>query len=167
MSQTGEEPNASNEPSMEDILASIRRILNDETDPPAPSPSGPTLTEPHGTDVFELEHSMIVEDPAPEPAPPEPQPFAPHIEPPPHLAAPEEEPLLAPSTAAAATASMGALVRVLGQRQTPIYNGGPSLEDIVRDELRPLLKTWLDEHLAPLVERSVRVEIERITRGQS
>jgi cell pole-organizing protein PopZ len=62
---------------------------------------------------------------------------------------------------------MGALVRVLGQRQTPLYHGGPSLEDIVRDELRPLLKTWLDEHLAPLVERSVRAEIDRLTRGQS
>jgi cell pole-organizing protein PopZ len=151
---------------MEDILASIRRILNDETDAPPQSPSGPAVSEPHGTDVFELEHSMIVEEPAPEPSPPEA--FAPHMEEsPPHRAMKEEEPLLAPSTAAAATASMGALVRVLGQRQTPLYHGGPSLEDIVRDELRPLLKTWLDEHLAPLVERTVRAEIERLTRGQS
>jgi cell pole-organizing protein PopZ len=151
---------------MEDILASIRRILNDETDPPPPEPAVPTATEPHVADVFELEHSMIVEDPAPEL--PAPDAFAPPIEEPAHrMAQAEDEPLLAPSAAAAATASMGALVRVLGQRQTPLYHGGPSLEDIVRDELRPLLKTWLDEHLAPLVERSVRAEIDRLTRGQS
>jgi cell pole-organizing protein PopZ len=60
---------------------------------------------------------------------------------------------------------MGALVRVLGQRQTAVYRGGPSLEDIVRDELRPILKNWLDENLAPMVERSVRAEIERLTRN--
>jgi len=77
----------------------------------------------------------------------------------------DPEPLLGASAAAAAGASMGALVQVLSQRQTQIYRGGPTLEDIVREELRPLLKTWLDENLPPLVERAVRTEIERVTRG--
>ena len=40
--------------------------------------------------------------------------------------------------------------------------GGPSIEDVVREEIRPLLKDWLDQHLPPLVERLVRAEIERV-----
>jgi cell pole-organizing protein PopZ len=145
------------EPSMEDILASIRRILHDDGDPALPGDSDEAGPELAGHDVFELEQSMIVEDPsepnilgAPAPAEHTPQ---------------ENEPILGPSAAAAAGASMGALVQVLSQRQTQIFRGGPTLEDIVREELRPLLKTWLDENLPPLVERAVRTEIERVTRG--
>ena len=80
-----------------------------------------------------------------------------------HMKRRKEEPLVAPATAAAASASMGALVRVLGQRHTQVYRGGPTLEDMVRDEIRPLVKNWLDENLAPMVERLVRAEIERVT----
>ena len=40
-----------------------------------------------------------------------------------------------------------------------------TLEDAVTDMLRPMLKAWLDEHLPPLVERLVRAEIERVARG--
>ncbi|MGA8292069.1 MAG: DUF2497 domain-containing protein, partial [Rhodoplanes sp.] len=40
-----------------------------------------------------------------------------------------------------------------------------TLEDIARDLLRPMLKTWLDDNLPQLVERLVRAEIERISRG--
>ncbi len=145
------------EPSMEDILASIRRILHDDQDPADAADSEEPAYAPVGNDVFELEQSMIVEEP-PEPtilaAPAD-------LDPAPDTA----EPLLGATAAAAASASMGALVQVLGQRQTAIYRGGPTLEDIVREELRPLLKTWLDENLAPLVERTVRAEIERVTRG--
>ena len=43
-----------------------------------------------------------------------------------------------------------------------VHSGGPTIEDIVREELRPLLKAWLDTNLPPLVERLVRVEIERV-----
>ncbi|HVA92721.1 MAG TPA: DUF2497 domain-containing protein, partial [Chloroflexota bacterium] len=39
---------------------------------------------------------------------------------------------------------------------------GPSIEDLVRQALRPLLKEWLDAHLPGLVERLVRSEIERV-----
>ena len=48
------------------------------------------------------------------------------------------------------------------ERQAPVYRSGPSIEDVVREELRPLLKAWLDQHLPPLVERLVRTEIERV-----
>jgi cell pole-organizing protein PopZ len=39
---------------------------------------------------------------------------------------------------------------------------GLTLEDIVRDALRPLLQTWLDDHLPGIVERLVREEITRV-----
>ena len=42
----------------------------------------------------------------------------------------------------------------------------PTLEDVVRETLRPMLKSWLDEHLPSLVERMVEAEIERVTRGR-
>jgi cell pole-organizing protein PopZ len=42
----------------------------------------------------------------------------------------------------------------------------PSLEDVVRETLRPMLKSWLDENLPRLVERMVEAEIERVTRGR-
>jgi cell pole-organizing protein PopZ len=160
------------DPSMEDILASIRRILNDDGTPASGDGATPEAAEPAvqpaapngGTDVFVLDQTMLIEEPAvvtPQ------EPFASE-----HLAsvtgreAPADaETLLSPSSAAAASASMGALVRVVGQQQTPVYRGGPTLEEMVRDEIRPLVKTWLDENLAPMVERMVRAEIARVTQG--
>ena len=81
---------------------------------------------------------------------------------------PREQPaptpnLVAPETAAAAASSVGSLVRTLAAgRATQVYGGGPTLEDMVRAELRPLLKEWLDVNLPPMVERLVRAEIERV-----
>jgi len=43
-----------------------------------------------------------------------------------------------------------------------VHRGGPTLEDIVREEIRPMLKAWLDQNLPPLVERLVAAEIERV-----
>jgi hypothetical protein len=40
-----------------------------------------------------------------------------------------------------------------------------TLEDIVKEMMRPMLKDWLDENLPGLVERIVRAEIERVARG--
>jgi cell pole-organizing protein PopZ len=71
--------------------------------------------------------------------------------------------LVAPEAAAAAASSLGSLVRTLtAERTTRIHAGGPTIEDIVREELRPLLQDWLNANLPPLVERLVRVEIERV-----
>ncbi|HTW72589.1 MAG TPA: DUF2497 domain-containing protein, partial [Acetobacteraceae bacterium] len=71
--------------------------------------------------------------------------------------------LLAPETEAAATSSVGTLVRTLAtERTTQVHRGGPTIEDLVREELRPLLKQWLDANLPDLVERLVRSEIERV-----
>ena len=41
-----------------------------------------------------------------------------------------------------------------------------TLEDLVKEMLRPMLKSWLDDNLPGLVERIVRTEIERVSRGR-
>jgi cell pole-organizing protein PopZ len=48
------------------------------------------------------------------------------------------------------------------ERELPVGAGGRTLEDIVRDLLRPVVQTWLDEHLAEIVERQVQAEIARV-----
>jgi uncharacterized protein len=65
--------------------------------------------------------------------------------------------------AAAAFAQLGALPRER-RRESELPLGGVdrTLEDIVRDMLRPLLQTWLDENLPGIVERLVREEIARV-----
>jgi uncharacterized protein len=176
------------DPSMEDILASIRRILNEEENPAATK--GPEDT-PADDDVLLLDQSMMVTAGAAEPdtfaaalrsepqlTNPEPAmaviPSLPEIEPPqPAMEAVTSVPLHEPpaaiaelvgaQAAAAAALSVGSLVRTLSAgRATQVYAGGPTLEDIVRAELRPLLKDWLDSYLPPMVERLVRAEIERV-----
>jgi cell pole-organizing protein PopZ len=71
---------------------------------------------------------------------------------------------VAPEAAAAAASSVGTLLRTLiaEREQVAVHRGGPTIEDLVRDELRPLLKQWLDANLPALVERHVRAEIERV-----
>lgn len=49
---------------------------------------------------------------------------------------------------------------------TILTNNARTLEDLVKDMLRPMLKSWLDDNLPPLVERLVRQEIERVSRGR-
>jgi hypothetical protein len=76
---------------------------------------------------------------------------------------PGADALLAPAVAAATTQAIGQLLRaVADERAAPVHRGGPTIEDVVREELRPLLKSWLDQHLPPIVERLVRAEIERV-----
>ncbi len=49
---------------------------------------------------------------------------------------------------------------------TVIGQNARTLEDLVREMLRPMLKSWLDDNLPGLVERIVRAEIERVSRGR-
>jgi uncharacterized protein len=71
--------------------------------------------------------------------------------------------IASPETTNAAAGSVTNLVRALtSDRSTQVYNSGPTIADLVREEMRPMLKAWLDANLPPLVERLVRVEIERV-----
>jgi cell pole-organizing protein PopZ len=167
------------DPSMEDILASIRRILNEDEPGAAPGPA----PNPDPNEPLALTEAMLVGEPAKPaaaPAPPPPPPPQPVVSPvvvaPPPPPAPPPAPivaeppsqsldaLMAPAAAAAASAAMGQLMRAVSQdRGAALHrSGGPSIEDVVREELRPLLKQWLDQNLPPMVERLVRAEIERV-----
>jgi uncharacterized protein len=70
--------------------------------------------------------------------------------------------LASDQTANAAANSVTNLVRALSSERTQVHSGGPTIADLVREEIRPLLKDWLDNNLPPLVERLVRAEIERV-----
>lgn len=156
------------DPAMDDILASIRRILNE--DEAQGGTQGGAAGEPVAEPLQLTEAMMVEPTPAAAPAAPiaEAAPVAvPAVAP---AAAPlGADSLVAPAVAAATTAAVGQLLRAVAQeRSAPIHRGGPSIEDVVREELRPLLKDWLDQHLPPIVERLVRVEIERVVgRGLS
>ena len=190
----GSEP----DPSMDDILASIRRILNDDekTDKAAgdgvlmldssmivDEEQGPSRMVDEGTGhpasatasellqagrmddhrvqpeiegsalatPEETVHSDLVIDHAPSPSP---------------VGVGREAPaaaLVAPAAAAAAATSVDALMRTLAaERSAAVSRGLVTIEDLVREEIRPLLKAWLDNHLPPVVERLVQAEIERV-----
>jgi cell pole-organizing protein PopZ len=203
---------------MEEILASIRRIIADDDaskvtpraaespivsawpDAPPPQsyadpapleiyreepadPVGLSLEE-QASDILDLTESMAAPAPPvsePEPAaiqPPMPAPQIHKIEryadassgeeeakPSAHKpveasTAPEPEQLLSNATGAAVDSAFNALA------QTVLVQNGRTLDDLVREMLRPMLKSWLDDNLPGLVERLVRNEIERVARGR-
>ena len=72
----------------------------------------------------------------------------------------ERGPLLSSATSAAVDSAFNALAH------TVLVQNARTLEDLVREMLRPMLKTWLDDNLPGLVERLVRAEIERVARGR-
>jgi cell pole-organizing protein PopZ len=49
---------------------------------------------------------------------------------------------------------------------TILSNNTRTMENVVEDMLRPMLKAWLDQNLPVMVERLVRAEIERVSRGE-
>lgn len=202
---------------MDTILASIRRILNeDEVAPVEVAPAqvapvqvahekreteksggvptggrddvpsvGPEVApqDDHETDdVLVLGEAMMVPPEKPEkiePALAMPPPTPPAASAPPD-AAPlvalrdqSAEGLVAARTRAATAQSFDALHEAMRQERLPppsatspnlLRAGGPTLEDLVREELRGLISNWLDVHLPTLVETLVRLEIEKLTR---
>ena len=213
--------NAQPEPSMEEILASIRRIIaedEDETpqdqgaqnedagstespilvsdsqgqygDPaapsdapdysrpaydapvenapsptsdyaPAPSSPQPASTVPQGEPSFQSEY----QDPAPQPA----------TAPPP---TPKEPPMAEPARAFADTVQQNVEDRLLADTaeqaaasafdsltaNVRVTENGPTLEAIVAELVKPMLKQWIDDHLPVIVEEKVEMEIKRIAR---
>jgi len=69
--------------------------------------------------------------------------------------------LISSATSAAVDSAFNALA------ETVLVQNARSLEDLVREMLRPMLKVWLDDNLPGLVERLVRAEIERVSRGRA
>ena len=137
-------------------------------------------SQPDG-EVFELTDEMALPEP-PAPAPPpassfhkvEPQDdleFAesaaaralhrhPTYEPPPFESAAPAPQILSRSTVSAVESAFNSLAN------TVLSNNARTLEDLVKEMLRPMLKSWLDDNLPGLVERIVKAEIERVSRGR-
>ena len=65
---------------------------------------------------------------------------------------------------AATTAAVGAAFDTLAQ--TAQVRSGRTIEELVSELIRPMLKTWLDDNLPEMVERLVRAEIERLSRAK-
>jgi uncharacterized protein len=193
------------EPSMEEILASIRRIIADDdatktpqrapeppkaaprpAAPPPPAPVEPEVEEPEpvaasadveseAADILDLTESMAApsfSEPEPEPEPsPAPQfrkiegisdvSFDESEQKPAAGGEPGDGRLLSSATSAAVDSAFNTLAH------TVLVQNARTLEDLVREMLRPMLKTWLDDNLPSMVERLVRAEIERVARGRA
>ena len=131
---------------------------------------------PPADDVFELTDEMVVAE--------EPEPAFRHVEPtddlefaeavaahtpprfdppsydPPHREQPAMTPqMMSNSTASAVESAFHSLAN------TVLSNNARTLEDLVKEMLRPMLKSWIDDNLPGLVERIVKAEIERVSRG--
>jgi hypothetical protein len=78
---------------------------------------------------------------------------------------PPQTPPVASLLSSKATAAVDSAFNALAQ--TMIVNNARTIEDLIKDMLRPMLKTWLDDNLPGMVERIVRAEIERVSRGRS
>lgn len=182
------------DPSIEEILDSIRQIISDDDEgapaqeAPAPQQADDVieLTEKAPAakeeeilvDMKELEEALAEPEPAPAPAaaaPPPPPPPPPKPEP-----EPKPEPVQKASPPVAKSAGidedtsailtrnaedsvMGAFTE-LTKRASIDKGEGHTVEDVVREELRPMLKQWMDKHLPSMVERLLQKEMERISK---
>ncbi|HXE24045.1 MAG TPA: DUF2497 domain-containing protein [Roseiarcus sp.] len=155
------------EPSMEEILASIRNIIADDPirgaprEPPGPAPSQMARVIDSSDRPVEGEPSEAEQPRAAAPAIVWRRPQAVEAEPAAGPAGGDEAPLLSPEANEAAALSFGALSASLEVR------GAELADELVRETLRPMLKQWLDENLPSIVERLVRAEIQRVARGRN
>jgi cell pole-organizing protein PopZ len=183
--------NANNDPSMDDILASIRKIISDDearaqvNSQQAASQSGragvvppfETRAEPKprpaGDDVLML--TDLIEDSKPGDAP-QPQIPLPRIDPAraaempqPSVEPPAEPSLVGAGVVGAATSAFARLNQAVQDSVPPPAAPAPGPSGggngtTVEEMLRPMLKEWLDRNLPPMVERYVEREIVRLTR---
>jgi cell pole-organizing protein PopZ len=173
------------EPSMDEILQKIQRIIAEDEQPadqPAAAPPRSAeilnLTEAVGDNGTVRYLNPVETAPEPEPPPPAPRPPERRIEPVPKR--PEAanrgsgERLLSDSTAGQAAAAFAQLAAIQRERRRvsefPMGGGAErTLEDVIREMLRPMLQGWLDEKLPDILERLVRAELARalgeITQG--
>ena len=157
------------EPSMEEILASIRRIISEEeqtptaepvldltqTDAPAPAPVMTQAPAPDDDIVFEAVEQVVAQEVSvPEPA---------YVAPPPPRAPVAEAPVETIVSSPSATAAAGALARLAGTLRIADTQN-QTIEGVVRELLKPMLKEWLDRNLPAIVDARVEAELERISR---
>jgi len=164
------------EPSMEDILSSIKRIIAEEGDgtavararraprsapatiSPAPAPLRRAAIDPR--DVLELSNPVTDDvdgdEDAPEPVRPEPV----------RIAVPSDA-ILSETAAQASRGALDTLSRMIVKpAPAPDAAAPETLESMVREMLRPMLREWLDAKLPGMVEDMVAREISRITQGR-
>lgn len=177
-----------NEPSMDEILTTVRRIIAEDEAGTTPPPSGAQAQSGSG-DILELTE-VIEADGSVRHIPPfgmalratdglrvEPLPDG-RIEPAPPSPTVAERP-----SGEEGRLSSGASIEDEGKREPVVsavappattepaassdggvhLRGDPALEGMVRDMLRPMLQRWMDEHLPVMVEEAVRAEVARVT----
>ena len=128
------------EPSMEDILASIKRVIAEEKEVRASAPPPEPEADAEDEDVLELDESMeAVSTPPVDLGPP----------------------LLEEEAADESRSKLEELANVAAAAPPPPQIN--PLEEMVREMLRPILKQWLDDHLPNIVDEHVKREIHRIT----
>jgi uncharacterized protein len=176
------------EPSMEEILASIRRIISEdgttvESKPAESKPDEAAASPIDDTTVFDLvdevkDDTAIPSAPVPASvsiddmsfdAVPAPEPVPVYNEPAPAASLAFDNDRLMSDTAAQASAqALSGLTRMMSGgvniTSQPIGDGHKTLESMVLEMLRPILKDWLDRNLPTMVERIVQKEIQKITR---
>src|SRR6266850_5387269 len=158
------EPASNNQDDIDAMLASLDAATPEADIRPAQAEA----------DVFELTDEMALPEPAPAPSAAtfskvEPQDDIEFTEAkasrrqpayePPFESAPAR-PILSHSTVSAVESAFNSLAN------TVLTNNARTLEDLVKEMLRPMLKSWLDDNLPGLVERIVKAEIERVSRGR-
>ncbi len=173
------------EPSMEEILASIRKIISEDGDeapqadagpPPEPAPQEEPLElldevtqaeeplelteEAPAVDDGEIEIYDAAPDPLPEPEPMfAPEPVMQPVPEPEIPQPPAAEAILSDFTKSAGVAAFGEL-----SRHVDVPRSNLTVEQMAEELMRPMLRQWLDDNLPDMVERLVRREIERMAR---
>ena len=164
------EPTGAQDPSMEEILASIRRILAEEQDGSKflEEPEGELLLDnsmrvPLPDEQIEPTIEPVVEEVVVLPLPAQDIPMEPYEKSKMEDQIQRPEGLVDEQATSQVVNSVGSLLRNIGaDRSVVIGRPGLTLEDMVREELKPMLKAWLDTNLPELVERVVRTEISRL-----
>ncbi len=187
-----EDQDTDQEPSIEEILASIRQIISDDDEDGGDAPEEAAVEDAPAEPEPESAEEVAVSEPEPEPEPEpiEEEPEEDVIEltekveedvapePVEEDVASDPEPVPEPEVAEAPVSptiiednlikdrTENAVLDGFSElaRKTAIEPGGVTVEEIVRSELRPLLQTWLDKNLPNMIERLVREELERIAK---
>lgn len=159
MPQTQTQP----EPSMEEILASIRRIISEE-EGGEESTADSVLDLTQQAEEEASDDLLVFDAPPPAPVAPTPRAIAPSPAsrgaPVPAPAPTHMEAIISQPATRAASGSLNRLAGALRIAETQ----GQTIEGVVREMLTPLLKDWLDQNLPAIVEAKVEAELERIAR---